>query len=66
MKALIFRKTGEPKSVLPLRWGTPLPGCHWWRSTGQSPAQSDQRIRSAHGACGRYGYQPRIAGQPGH
>jgi hypothetical protein len=63
MKALIFRETGEPKSVLkpeeiPSVFGP-------WRSARPSAAEPDQRIRSAHGARALW-LSAGVASQPGH
>ena len=63
MKALIFRETGEPKSVLKLA-EIPTPAFGSWRSARPSAAEPDQPIGSAHGARALW-LSAGIASQPG-
>jgi len=64
MKALIFRETGEPKSVLELA-EIPTPPLAPGESAGPGAAEPDQRIRSAHGARALW-LSAGVASQPGH
>jgi len=64
MKALIFRETGEPKSVLQLA-EIPSPPLAPKRSASPSAAEPDQRIGSAHGARTLW-LSAGIASQPRH
>ena len=63
MKALTFRETGEPKSVLKLA-RDPYSAFGPWRSAPPSVAQPHQPIGSAHGARALW-LSAGIASQPG-
>jgi len=63
MKALIFRETGEPKSVLKLE---EIPAPHL--ATGQALVRvllSPINASDLHMVRGRYGYQPELPASPG-
>ena len=63
MKALIFRETGEPKSVLKLEEIPPPPLAPG--SARPSATEPDQCIRPAHGARALW-LSAAVASQPGH
>src|ERR1700744_3549321 len=63
MKALIFRETGEPKSVLKLA-EIPTPPL----GPGEAPVRgllSPINASDRHMVRGRYGYQPELPARPG-